>query len=364
MKTLVLGGSGFVGSWLVHELLERNVQVVVVSRSPAGNTDMAHPGVEYVCGDFNDGSLIRKALAGCSIAIHAGGYYPVFSGHRVQQGRHAIRELRSVLAACFESGVRRFIFTSSPMVLVKDNAAFRISTYHYIKRLIHDEVVDWIGKGIPGVLVIPGACFGPGDRKPTTGRVILEIARRRPKFMLEGKMNAVDVRDVAKAYMSILDKAAIGSCYQLGNWNCTFSEFAGLVASIAGVSPPRLSLPYPPVNRIALVAEWIQLHAGARRPVLPDAGLNQIHFGTHLDSAAAIRDFGFDVRPIEVTIRETIEYFLQNGYFTKGQSRRVHGYGMEGVARTSTPFQRCVRSFRNRSVPREVSAPFLQQKGD
>jgi dihydroflavonol-4-reductase len=314
MRILVLGGSGFVGSWIVRELVARNHEVVVLSRSMRPSNGDAIEGVRFVVGDCADPKCLRECMQGCDAVFHTAGYYPVFSQDRNHQKERALYELRTVLAVASLVSVQRLIFTSSPAILIDDAGVRGKSTYHDIKCALHAEVVRWTEMGFPGIIVIPGACFGPGDWKPTTGRVVLEIASRRLRFIVEGKMNAVDVRDVAKAQVELLTRGDIGLCYQLGNLNCTFSEFDEIVGRISQTPVAHTRLPYKPLKVVAQMGEWIQYRLGSQTPYLPESGLDLIRYGAYLDSSAAKRDLGFRVRPIEETIQDTLNWFLANNY--------------------------------------------------
>ncbi len=308
--TLVLGGTGFLGSCIVNELKRQSVSTAVMCRHPEQSERSSSGSVQYFRGDCDDYDSLKQAMRGCRAVIHSAAYYPMYSLRRDDQAARAMRELRNVLRAADRSGVERFVFTSSPMVLAGDAAIFRRCTYHYIKRLLHDEVLQWVDRGFPAILAVPGACFGPGDRKPTTGRLILEIASGRLRFIIEGQMNAVDGRDVASAEVAMLRRGEIGQSYQLGNWNCLLSEFAGLVATLSDVPKPVIHLPYEAARVAARIVEMIQFPLGVATPVFPQSGVDQIHYGTGLDSAPARRDLGFRPRPIEQTVMETIHYFL------------------------------------------------------
>jgi dihydroflavonol-4-reductase len=279
--------------------------------------------VECLRGNFADAATLRRALRGCDSVIHTGAYYPVYSLRRAEQARQALSELRAVLSGAAGAGIGAFIFTSSPIVLVGNEDAFRASTYHHIKRRLHEEVLGWIGKGFPGIVVIPGACFGPGDLKPTTGRAILEIANGRLPFTIDGVMNAVDMRDAARAYVNILLNHAAGPVYQLGCWNCTMEEFASEVARIAGVPAPPYRPAYRPLRTAAAALEWVQYHLGADAPLLPCSGLDQVHYGAHLDSSLAIRELGFTTRPMSATIGDTLRYFHAMGRLRSGPAHRA-----------------------------------------
>ena len=318
---LVLGGTGFIGSWIARSLIARGHRVTVFTRTSKPLISSVEHSIDYVAGDLNDYDAVCAAMRGHDAVFHAAGYYPLFSLHREHQCREALTGLRTILNAAQESGIGKFIFTSSPAVLVEDKAAVARCTYHAIKRLLHDEVQRWIERGLPGMIAIPGACFGPDDRKPTTGRIVVEIASRRLRFIVEGKMNAVDVRDLAQGEVAMLERAAIGSCYQLGNWNCLFSEFARLVAKTANVPVLRIKAPYAAARAVATIGEWVQFHAGARLPLLPEAALDQIHYGSFLDSSNAVRDLSFTVRPVEQTVADTLDYFVRKHYIVRQPGR-------------------------------------------
>lgn len=319
MNTLVLGGTGFIGSWIVQTLLERGHKAVVLAHARGDLDERA----TLVTGDFRDRAAMMRAMDGCEGVICAGAYYPLYSIHRDAQMARAVDELHVMLNAARECGVARFVFTSTPSVMNTDPLALRWSTYHAIKRRLHDEVLRAIGEGLPGVIAVPAACFGPGDRKPTTGRVIVEIASRRLRFILEGKMSAVDVRDAARAEVIMLERAEAGSVYPLSSWNGRYTEFARRVAQIARVPVPTVPVPYWPAKVAAIVGEVIQYHAGAPSPLLPQSGLDLIHFGAHLDSGRARHDLEFAPRPIDETILDTLVWFRRHNYLRAFRRGRI-----------------------------------------
>ncbi|MEP0823712.1 MAG: NAD-dependent epimerase/dehydratase family protein [Ignavibacterium sp.] len=312
-RAVVLGGSGFIGSWVARALKDQNLDVTIFGHRPPPAL-VGMEGMHFVHGDFSDPEALRPVVSSADAVFHCGAYYPVYSVDRKAQERKALADLQTVIDAVMKAGVEKFIFTSSPMALVTEPAALQRSTYHSIKVRLHERVLQMTDRGLPAVIVIPGACFGPDDWKPTTGRVIVEIANRRLRFILEGKMSAVDVRDMAVAQARAMDAGTIGSMYQMAGWNGMYSEFAALVARIAGVPSPSIRVPYDLAKMIATVDEWMEHALDTRTPLLPQVGLDQVHFGTFLDSGLAVKDLGFHPRPLEQTIRDTLEYFLRTGF--------------------------------------------------
>ena len=69
MKTLVLGGTGFIGTSVVDCLLAAGHQVRVLSRS-AERFRSPVPGVDYRLVDFSDIPALVEAVAGVDVVFH------------------------------------------------------------------------------------------------------------------------------------------------------------------------------------------------------------------------------------------------------------------------------------------------------
>ena len=327
MKPLVLGGAGFIGSWILKELNSRNYPVNILSRKNNGllNTDRCR----IFSGDCTNAVLLEKAMEGCNTIFHAAPYYPVYSVRKYEQYNIAMNELNNIVKTAKKNNIKKFIFISAPTVLSAAKESHEISTYCFIKYHLHKKMEDEIRNGFPAVIVIPGGCFGPGDWKVITGRVILEIISRRLRIIVDGIMNVVDVRDVARSIVNASLSGRIGTNYQLGNWNCTLSQFANKVAEIADIPPIKIKVPYLICKNIAKLVELIQYNTVGGTPLFPEVGLDLVHFGSYLDSTDAIKDLNFTACPVEKTIYDSIEWYRYNDYLTvdgKINSKRIPAF--------------------------------------
>lgn len=318
MKILILGGSGFIGSWILKELNSRNYTVNVFSRTINGLIESSW--LKLFTGDCNNPINLDKAMDGCDIVINAATYYPVYSVKKYEQFNIALNELNTILIAAKKHNIKKFIFISTPTVLSASNESLNMSTYCFIKYYIHKKIEYEINNGFPATIIIPGGCFGPGDWKVITGRVILEIISRRLRITIDGIMNVVDVRDVAVGVVDAALNGKTGATYQLGNWNCTFSEFAEKVAEIANIPPIRFKTSYILSKNISRFMELFQYYTFGGRPIFPEVGLDLVHFGSFLNSEEAIKDLHFTTFPVEKTIFDSIEWYRVNGYL-KGNDK-------------------------------------------
>ena len=93
---------------------------------------------------------------------------------------------------------------------------------------------------LPAVIVNPSTPIGPGDVRPTpTGRVIVEAFMGRIPAFVDTGLNLVHVQDVAYGHLAALEKGRVGESYILGGQNASLQEMLGVIARLAGRSPPR-----------------------------------------------------------------------------------------------------------------------------
>jgi UDP-glucose 4-epimerase len=114
LKSLVLGGNGFIGAHLVDGLLEEGWPVRIYDRSP--NRFRATPGgAEYVEGELGNHGLIREAVEGMEAVYHfVSTTIPKTSNDDpIYDVRSNLVDTLQLLEACVEAGVRKVVFASS-----------------------------------------------------------------------------------------------------------------------------------------------------------------------------------------------------------------------------------------------------------
>ena len=81
--------------------------------------------------------------------------------------------------------------------------------------------------------------------RPSSGRLIVEVANRRIPYWTPGYNNFADVREVARGMIAAWLHGKRGERYILGGEELTYRDYMERVARVAGVDPPRRRLPYP-----------------------------------------------------------------------------------------------------------------------
>lgn len=302
-RVFVTGGSGFVGSAVIDELLRRDYAVnALVNRRPLQIKD---DRVRSIPGGLFNAKALAEGLSGCDAAIHLVGIITEKPSRGVTFERMHFDATRRVVDAAKAAGVRRYVHMSA--LGVRPDA---VSDYHKTKFRAEEYVrassLDW-------TIFRPSLIHGPGGEFM---RMEAMWARKRmpppllftpfmPYFgagMLgrggAGKLQPVYVGDVARAFADALEKPeTVGEVYLLGGpTTYTWPELHQAVAQ-AVVGHRRWVMPMP---------VWkAKLLAGAGLGPLLGFNRDQVIMSQEDNTADAskfVADFGWQPRPFEPTL--------------------------------------------------------------
>jgi dihydroflavonol-4-reductase len=238
--------------------------------------------------------------------------------------------MRSVLECAAAAGVGRVVYTSSLSTIGPPGAGRALADerdyylpgsvadpYFEAKWAMEAEVYRAAAAGQDVVALCPTVVFGPGDVKPTSGTVLLALARGLLPAYVEGRTNVVDARDVAQAHVAALERGRSGERYILGGHNTTVSAALTLAARLAGAPAPRARLPVALALLAGKLGEVAAL-AIPGKPFLPfSETIQMIRHGRHYDCKKAQRELGLTSRPIEETLRDSLAWFQEHSYLEK-----------------------------------------------
>ncbi|GBE30870.1 MAG TPA: NAD-dependent epimerase/dehydratase family protein [Bacteroidetes bacterium] len=325
-KTLVLGGTGFIGHHIVRELLENGHSVRVMARPNRNRSLLEGMDVEIVDGDLSKTSTILAALEGCDALIHAAAYYPIFCFDPKKEAEFGRSQILRIQEALTRHPVERFVYISGPAAVGRyadgrpedeDSPWPQIrmkSAYARVKREMQDLVL-YNGKKHNAIVAAPGGVFGPGDRKPTSGRVIVDIAKNHMPIALRGRANAASVFAVAEGIRLALEKGKVGRLYVLGQENLTIPDLMKRMAKITGGTSPKITLSPEFVRPQLLIAERLAFHAGKPAPLMPLIAADFALFGEYMSSDVAKAELGYDPSkyPLDEALKQAYEWFKEKG---------------------------------------------------
>src|SRR5690606_33700321 len=111
--------------------------------------------------------------------------------------------------------------------------------YVITKQEAEAAVREAVASGLDALIVNPAFMLGPWDWKPSSGRMLLEIASLRTRYAPSGGNDFCDVRDVAAGVLAAFERGRTGERYILSGEGLSYMEAWTLFARIIGVRPPR-----------------------------------------------------------------------------------------------------------------------------
>lgn len=282
---LVTGGTGLVGSRLMFDLLKRGERVRALRRE-ASDLDFTarvfafyDPGegrklfnaVEWVTGDLLDVSALGEAMQGIKRVYHAAAlvsYHPADAKKLLEVNATGTE---NVVNAALAAGVECLAYISSVAALgrpanggaaTEDDQWTRegnTSQYGLSKYMAEREVWRGTAEGLDAVIVNPGIVLGPSRADQSSG-MLLDMLRGGNYFYPSGTTGYVDVRDVSRAVLAVMDAQKVNRRYVLVAENLAFRDLLIQSAEVFDGKVPRWRLSYAVlsvVQRLLKVREWL-----------------------------------------------------------------------------------------------------------
>jgi len=328
-KVLITGATGFIGNHVTRLCLERGDDVRVMVMPGEDRTPLHGMDVEIVEGELQDpGSLVR-AVAGVQQLYHLAALFKIWTKDPNLHYKINVDGARAMMNAAKDAGVEKIVFTSSVAAIgivgdggwANEETPFNGwewgSEYILSKFISHQMVKGMVADGLPAVMVMPGLPFGPGDRAPTpTGTMILRTLQGKMKNYWDGGVCAVDVRDVAAGHVLAMEKGRIGQSYCLASkdGNMTNKEMLNLIARVANVPDVATNeVSGRMMLGVARIAEAISKITG-RAPMTTYKNTFYVLQHGYVDPSKAIGELGLPQTPIETAVRDSVQWFRNNGY--------------------------------------------------
>jgi len=323
MIAAITGASGHLGNCLCKRLLQDGVQIKALLHNHPD--DLENHGIELIRGDVRDRNAVAKLVEGADVVFHLAARIAINNRKRKEVYDVNVNGTRKVVEACLEKKVKRLVHVSSIHTLLMQDVNEKIDgsgplitdrriAYEHSKaegeRIVHDAVKN----GLDAVILTPTAIVGPYDYTHSfLGQALIRIYRNQIPMLIQGGYDFVDVRDVADGAIKAATKGRRGARYILsGKWY-SLGELSRMIGEISGRKTPNWIAP-PVVAQVGL--PFIQAFSALTRqePLYTRQSLYILkHSGRNISSERAKEDFGYSPRPFSETLKDTFDWYKQNG---------------------------------------------------
>ena len=320
-KVLVTGATGFLGKYVVEELVEHGYQVRAFGRNSKVGRSLENTSVSFFQGDLTKAEDLLEACQGMDMVVHAGALSTIW-GPWDDFYQANVLGTKYVLEPCRQVGMQRLVYVSSPSIYAapKDQLAIKESDApevnnlnNYIRSKLASERLFKDYPDVPSIILRPRGLFGIGDTS-ILPRVINLSQKIGIPLIGDGRqlMDMTCVENVALAIrLAIEAPEAKGEVYNITNGEPrAFRDL--LEESLTGLDYPikYRKIPASLLSGIASSLEFLYKFLNLKgEPPLTRYTYYLLRYSQTLDISKAERELGY--RP-KISISEGIEQYVQD----------------------------------------------------
>lgn len=325
MTILLTGANGLLGSNLVRELLKRGHRVRAFIFPGEKTPTLAGLPIEKVEGNILHYEDLKWASYGVDAIFHLAANTSYWPSRDSNVRTVNVEGTRNVLKLCKAIRIKRLVYVGTANTFSfgsitnpgKEDTKYLGHKYgmDYMdsKYNAHLLVMAAVEDGVPAVIVNPTFMLGAYDSKPSSGTMLMAIHSKKVLGYTSGGRNFIYVNDAAVGIANALSKGRIGESYIIGNQNLTYKLAFAKMARVAQVAPPRLPFPKWAVWLYGVIGTFQGWLTNKKPTVtLPMAKISCD--GHYFSAEKAVRELGLPQTPIEVGIRESLEWLKTNKY--------------------------------------------------
>ncbi len=323
-SVLVTGAGGFVGGHVARHLARSGYRVRALSRKePFRAAD--DPPIDWLIGDLNHSADVAKAVEGMRDVVHAAGWVSLGGDPFGQSRKVNVDGTRDLLDRAEEAGVERFVYTSTLWTTAagtaerpaRESSEWNLDTirspYSESKREAERIVLARNGPTLQTVVICPGMVVGAGDRRPSSTRLLLTMARLGVVVLPGGGIPLVDARVLAEAHRQALETGEPGTRYVVAGPYLSYHEIARIVHEIVG--RPRWILKVPDLceTPFRVVSGVFGRLLGDRAEDVSPAATAGGFLRLHVSGERADAEFGLEHPPPARSIFDALDDHFRSG---------------------------------------------------
>ena len=329
MKCVVTGASGHIGNVLVRDLISKNYEVKAFVLKNENVDYLKELNVEICYGDVRNLESLKEAFRGADIVFHLAGIIDIGTVNKKFIYSVNVGGTKNVLQACREEKVKKLVYTSSVHAIpekpkdeiITETKEFSEDKVKGIYAKTKAEATKYLLENVsqdldnnPEIIIVhPSGVIGPYEYIPSNlGQLVIDCANKKIGAYLDGGYNFVDVRDVANGVVLAAEKGKNGECYILAGHKVSVKELMKKIEAVTKVKMPRFK-----------IARWFAYATGflseiyykivKQKPLFTSYAVYTLGTNCNFSNEKAEKELGYTIRPIDETIKDTVDWFKKIG---------------------------------------------------
>ena len=332
---LVTGGTGLLGSHLLFDLVNSGKNVCAIKRRSSDTAmvkkifsyysmkaDELFAKIEWRDADIMDFVAMDDALEGIDIVYHAGAVVSFYPKDHKDMFRVNIQGTANLVNLCIAHKISKFCYVSSVAVLGRavnnglcdENTWWqpsnKNSVYGQSKYGAEREIWRGMEEGLNAYIVNPSVILGPGFwGKGNSG--LFSLVWNGLKYYTRGVNGYVDVRDISKVMIRLMESDISGERFIVSSENCSYQQVFGYMAKYLGKPAPSINVP----NALTGLAWRVEAVRSFIMRTVPEVTKEMATTTTMVytySNEKIKKALGFEFMPVEQSIREISALFLKD----------------------------------------------------
>jgi nucleoside-diphosphate-sugar epimerase len=318
---LVTGGAGLLGKELIVQLLAQGKQVrAIYNKTPL--PDFNSGNIEQFQTNILDVAGLEEAMQDVEQVYHCAAIVTFNPKRKQEMFKINIEGTANMVNIALDAGVKKMVHVSSVAALgrMRENEMINEtmnwteetsnSNYGQSKYLAEMEVWRGIGEGLNAVMVNPTIILGAGDWNGGSSKIFQSAYNEFPWYT-DGTTGFVDVKDVAKAMIALMESNVSAQRFIVSAENKTYREVFNLMAAAFGKKAPHKKVS-PLISKIVWRLEALKSMFTKDDPLLTKETAATAMAKVNFDNSK-LKQFlsGFTYRPLEETINSTCAVMQQ-----------------------------------------------------
>lgn len=332
---LVTGGTGLIGSHLLYDLVTKDFIIRALYRNHhklenvkkvfsyySNHYETLFNKIEWIPADVLDVSSLDEALKGISKVYHCAAMVAIGGKNKEQLIHNNVAATENVVNLSIQHGVDKLCHVSSVAALggpvhgefiteeskwtsTKNHSAYAVSKFK-------SEMEVWRGiqEGLNAVIVNPSVVIGPGFWNSGSGSLFTRAAKET-KYYTTGKTGFVDVRDVTRAMVELMESDISKERFILNSENVSYKNLFSNVAEAMNVKKPQKQATKKMLKTIS-VLEYVVSSLGLKQRELTIDVLRASFSESNYSNEKIKKILGFEFTQIKKSIADTAEKFKKD----------------------------------------------------
>ena len=324
-KALVTGATGFVGSHLVEELLDKGYQVRCLVRKTSNLRWLSGLDLEYAYGNIAEKSSLKDAVKDIDFIFHVAGLTK--AKNREEYFKANAEGTKNLVEVCLEENpqVQKFVYISSQAAVgpgddmkpLDETAPCRPITHYGESKLEGERIVLQHASQLPVTIIRPPAVYGPRDSDMLGFFKVANKGFRISFGRGESFLSLCYVKDLINGIILVAENPkSIGQIYFIADDNVySWTETFKIIARVLNKRTMPLKIPKSFVILLAYISEHFSKLLGRTAVFNTQKAKEITQRYWILDVFKAKAELGFSPRyDLERGAKETVRWYKEKGW--------------------------------------------------